>query len=127
MASQSSCELVEVSASSVDKPPVQPGQPGNGMTAYTICPLTSVWQPQNAGHPRRQVDEIQRVRGRLGGGRVRQDLLLEHVLDRAIRDRVPERRGRDDGRSDVLAMTDRLPGDAVLVQLVDQGAREDDV
>src|SRR5579872_7423508 len=72
------------------------------------------------GHARLQVHEVQHIRPRLRKRRVGGNLLLEHVLDGVVADRVVERRLGDRRRADALAMPNLSGSRAVLAELVYQ-------
>ena len=78
-------------------------------------------------YARFEVDEVQGVRRRLRHRGVGRDLVLQHVLDGGVSDGRMELRRRDHDRADPLAVRDLPSGHGVLVHLIDQRARENEL
>src|SRR5215472_10960206 len=78
-------------------------------------------------HTRRKVDEIQSVRSWVRKRVVCRYLVLLHMLDGGIRDRSIQRGCGDGDSTGMLAVPDRMAGNAVLVKLVDQRAGQDEI
>ena len=76
----------------------------------------------NDSRPGLHINEIKSVRTRLWYGRVADDLVLKHVLDLAVAHGRLRRRIGDVSCSGKFAMADLLSRDAVLGQLINQGA-----
>src|SRR5579859_1353835 len=72
-----------------------------------------------------QIHEIQYVWPRLRKLRISGNLLVEHVLDCVVADRVVERRLRDGCRADALAMSNVVAACAVLAKLIHEWTGQD--
>src|SRR5437773_5505051 len=87
--------------------------PANRTVVATEC-LTRRRPAHHHAHSGRSIDEVERVRGELRH-RTLGDLLLKESLDGAVGYRRARRCSSDDGRTDMPAVFDLVPADAVVL------------